>query len=70
MLPVPVVTDGVDEDTPLKGRGVGCAVYNNYLVITLHNMLPVPVVTDGVDEDTALNGKDVGWAGKTISYPI
>ena len=25
MLPLPVVTDGVDEDTALKGKGVGWA---------------------------------------------
>ena len=36
MLPIPVVTDGVDEDTALKGKGVGCAVVAiSYRVTTL-----------------------------------
>ena len=38
MLPLPVVTDGVDEDTALKEKGVGWAgITISYRVTTLHN---------------------------------
>ena len=38
MLPVPAVTDGVDEDTALKGNCMGWACITiSYYEITLHN---------------------------------